>query len=187
MASAYRIPDNECACVEPGTTPAATVPIGRFNVRSFITSVADGAKVPANRTTADPRYRLRRRPGHHVGGVLDATAARPGDRRDSARVTGATRSVSGPRRSGPIARVTFLLQVRATNAAGETQPATPPGIPPATCATSSRRFGSRWPEMPIRLRPLLVNARRHCRLDDGVRRRAADVHSAARDRRLQGE
>ena len=31
-------PDNPCACVEPGTTPAATVPIGRFNVRSFITS-----------------------------------------------------------------------------------------------------------------------------------------------------
>ena len=39
MASAYRIPDNECACVEPGTTPAATRPIGRFTVRSFITSL----------------------------------------------------------------------------------------------------------------------------------------------------
>lgn len=42
---AYRIPDNDCACVEPGTTPKRTVPIGRFNVRSFITSLAEGATV----------------------------------------------------------------------------------------------------------------------------------------------
>jgi sulfite dehydrogenase (cytochrome) subunit A len=47
MKPAYRIPDNDCACIEPGTTPAATRPIGRFNVRSFITSVQDGAKVRA--------------------------------------------------------------------------------------------------------------------------------------------
>jgi sulfite dehydrogenase (cytochrome) subunit A len=45
MKSAYRIPDNDCACVEPGTLPKVTVPIGRFNVRSFVTSLADGAKV----------------------------------------------------------------------------------------------------------------------------------------------
>ena len=47
MRPAYRIPDNDCACVEPGTAPAATRPIGRFNVRSFITSVVDGARVRA--------------------------------------------------------------------------------------------------------------------------------------------
>jgi DMSO/TMAO reductase YedYZ molybdopterin-dependent catalytic subunit len=47
MNPAYRIPDNDCACIEPGTAPAATRPIGRFNVRSFITSHANGAQVPA--------------------------------------------------------------------------------------------------------------------------------------------
>jgi DMSO/TMAO reductase YedYZ molybdopterin-dependent catalytic subunit len=47
MKTAYRIPDNDCACVEPGTAPKATVPIGRFTVRSFITSVSDGAKMKA--------------------------------------------------------------------------------------------------------------------------------------------
>ena len=47
MKPAYRVPDNACACIEPGTTPAATRPIGRFNVRSFITSVGDGARVTA--------------------------------------------------------------------------------------------------------------------------------------------
>jgi sulfite dehydrogenase len=49
MKSAYRIPDNDCACVEPGTAPKATVPINRLNVRSFITSLSDGAKVKADR------------------------------------------------------------------------------------------------------------------------------------------
>jgi sulfite dehydrogenase (cytochrome) subunit A len=47
MKSAYRIPDNDCHCVEPGTAPKATIPINRFNVRSFITNMADGAKVKA--------------------------------------------------------------------------------------------------------------------------------------------
>ena len=47
MKPAYRVPDNDCACVEPGTPPAATRPIGRFNVRSFITSVPDGGQLRA--------------------------------------------------------------------------------------------------------------------------------------------
>jgi len=47
MKPAYRVPDNDCACVEPGTTPAATRPVGRFNVRSFITSVQDGGQLRA--------------------------------------------------------------------------------------------------------------------------------------------
>jgi hypothetical protein len=50
MKSAYRIPDNDCNCVEPGTPPKATIPINRFTVRSFITSVTDGAKLKAGRT-----------------------------------------------------------------------------------------------------------------------------------------
>jgi len=50
MKSAYRIPDTPCNCVEPGTAPKATIPINRFTVRSFITSVPDGAKLRAGRT-----------------------------------------------------------------------------------------------------------------------------------------
>jgi len=42
MKPAYRIPDNPCACIEPGQK-VNTVPINRMVVRSFITSVADGA------------------------------------------------------------------------------------------------------------------------------------------------
>jgi sulfite dehydrogenase (cytochrome) subunit A len=51
MKPAYRVPDNDCACVEPGTAPAATRPIGRFTVRSFITSVQDGARLRAGQLT----------------------------------------------------------------------------------------------------------------------------------------
>jgi DMSO/TMAO reductase YedYZ molybdopterin-dependent catalytic subunit len=51
MDPGYRIPANDCACVEPGTKPAKTVPIARFNVRSFITSIADGAQLKANAAT----------------------------------------------------------------------------------------------------------------------------------------
>jgi DMSO/TMAO reductase YedYZ molybdopterin-dependent catalytic subunit len=45
MSTAYRIPDNDCHCVAPGAAPAKTAPIGRLDVRSFITNIADGAKV----------------------------------------------------------------------------------------------------------------------------------------------
>ncbi len=45
MNPGYRIPDNACACVPPGTKPDKTVPIKRYNVRSFITSLQNGAKV----------------------------------------------------------------------------------------------------------------------------------------------
>jgi DMSO/TMAO reductase YedYZ molybdopterin-dependent catalytic subunit len=47
MSTAYRIPDNSCACVPPGTAAAKTIPINRYNVRSFITSMSDGAKLKA--------------------------------------------------------------------------------------------------------------------------------------------
>ena len=52
MKSAYRIPNNACACTPPGQAPTSTVPINRFDVRSFITNLIDGASVKANADTA---------------------------------------------------------------------------------------------------------------------------------------
>ncbi len=51
MESAYRVPDNDCHCVPAGAPAGKTVPIGRLNVRSFITNLTDGAKVAAGRPT----------------------------------------------------------------------------------------------------------------------------------------
>lgn len=48
MKSAYRIPNNACACTEPGKATVSTTPINRFDVRSFLTNIADGATVTAN-------------------------------------------------------------------------------------------------------------------------------------------
>ena len=50
MDPAYRIPDEACGAIEPGTKAKRTVPITRFNVRSFITSVEDGATVTRGAT-----------------------------------------------------------------------------------------------------------------------------------------
>ena len=51
MKTAYRIPANACACVPPGEKPATTIPINRYDVRSFITNLADGSKVKAGGET----------------------------------------------------------------------------------------------------------------------------------------
>lgn len=47
MKTAYRVPDNDCACVPPGQKPDKTRPIGRFNIRSFLTSHKDGDVIQA--------------------------------------------------------------------------------------------------------------------------------------------
>jgi DMSO/TMAO reductase YedYZ molybdopterin-dependent catalytic subunit len=49
MTTAYRVPDNDCLCVAPGTTAAKTRPISTLPVRSFITSVTGGGTLPAGR------------------------------------------------------------------------------------------------------------------------------------------
>jgi len=51
MKSAYRVPDNDCNCVAPGTKPDKTRPIGKLNVRSFVTSHHDLQKLASAGTT----------------------------------------------------------------------------------------------------------------------------------------
>ncbi|HEY6922385.1 MAG TPA: molybdopterin-dependent oxidoreductase [Steroidobacteraceae bacterium] len=42
MTTGYRLPDNDCNCVAPGTAPEKTRPISTLAVRSFLTSVRNG-------------------------------------------------------------------------------------------------------------------------------------------------
>ena len=49
MNKAYRVPDNDCMCVAPGTAADKTRPISTLPVRSFITSVARGGHLPVGR------------------------------------------------------------------------------------------------------------------------------------------
>ncbi|MGD0586057.1 MAG: molybdopterin-dependent oxidoreductase [Oryzomonas sp.] len=45
--SAYRIPDNACGCVEPGSVPAKTTPINRMTTRSLLIDPQDGSRLKA--------------------------------------------------------------------------------------------------------------------------------------------
>jgi hypothetical protein len=124
MSTAYRIPDNACACVEPGTTPKRTVPIARFNVRSFITSLADGAQVQAGATTEvkgiafDGGYGIREVAFSQDGGH-SWREAELGD--DLGKYSFRNWTIRfAPRRAGQ-----FNLKVKATNRIGQSQPLEP--------------------------------------------------------------
>jgi DMSO/TMAO reductase YedYZ molybdopterin-dependent catalytic subunit len=47
MSKGYRLPDNDCLCVAPGTTAGKTRPISTLPVRSFLTSVTAGGVLAA--------------------------------------------------------------------------------------------------------------------------------------------
>jgi sulfite dehydrogenase len=123
MSAAYRIPDNACACVEPGTTPQKTVPIGRFNVRSFITSLSDGQKLKSGVTTIikgiafDGGEGIRTVSFSHDGGQTwrDAELGK-----DLGKFS--FREWSAP--FTPAAAGSYQLQVKAVNRSGQSQPTT---------------------------------------------------------------
>lgn len=50
MTTGYRVPDNDCLCVPPGTAADKTRPISTLPVRSFITSIKTGDSVSAKKT-----------------------------------------------------------------------------------------------------------------------------------------
>ena len=127
MKGAYRIPDTADAMIEPGTTPKATVPINRFNVRSFITSVADGAKVKVGET------------------ALKGIAFDGGSGIKQVDVSADDGKTWMPAKLGPdLGKYSFrewtlpvmlaagghVLKVRAVSNAGKTQPETPGWNPP---------------------------------------------------------
>ena len=124
MNPAYLIPDNAGACVEPGTVPKKTKPIARFNVRSFITSLADGDKISAGQPltlrgiTFDGGY-----------GISDVAVSRDGGKTWRQATLGADQGKYSFRawtmRLTTIRPGALELKVRATNRIGQTQPLEP--------------------------------------------------------------
>jgi sulfite dehydrogenase len=128
MKTAYRIPDNDCACVPPGGKPDKTVPIGRFNIRSFITSHADGAAVAAGRPTELKGIAFDG--GNGIAGVeISADDGRSWAKATLGKDLGryAFREWRLPVTLGAGSHV---LMVRATGKGGETQPMEPRWNPP---------------------------------------------------------
>lgn len=128
MKTAYRIPDNDCACVPPGGKPDKTVPIGRFNVRSFITSHADGAVVAAGRDLA-----LKGIAFDGGDGIAEVSVSADGGANWHKAVLGedlGRYAFREWRTSLPLAAGDHVLLVRATSRGGETQPMEPHWNPP---------------------------------------------------------
>jgi hypothetical protein len=123
MKTAYRIPDTPCNCVEPGTTPKATIPINRFAVRSFITNVANGARLKARKTTT-----LRGIAFDGGKGIKEvAVSTDDGATWTTARLGRDLGKYSFREWRLPVklAPGIYDLRVRATNNAGDTQPMEP--------------------------------------------------------------
>src|SRR6202043_3939387 len=119
MKTAYRIPDNDCNCVEPGTAPKATIPINRLTVRSFITNVTDGASLKAGGMT------LKGIAFDSGNGIKDVAVSTDGGKTwESARLGKELSKYSFREWSLPVklAAGAYELKVRATSNDGKTQP-----------------------------------------------------------------
>ena len=123
MSTAYRIPDNACACVPAGSAPAHTVPISRFDVRSFVTSVRDGGSVPAGKPFTlrgiafDGGYGIRDVSVSADGGKTWTSAALS---RDLGKYSFREWQMTATLPAG-----THEIKVRAVNSIGQSQPSEP--------------------------------------------------------------
>jgi sulfite dehydrogenase (cytochrome) subunit A len=123
MATAYRIPDNTCACVPPGATPAKTVPISRFDVRSFLTSVRDGATLPAGKPVT-----LRGIAFDGGFGIRDVSVSVDGGKTWTSAQLGRELGKYSFREwqtSATLPPGNYEIKVRAVNSIGQSQPAEP--------------------------------------------------------------
>jgi sulfite dehydrogenase len=128
MKSAYRIPSNACACTPPGQAPTATVPINRFDVRSFITSVQDGATLKAGADT--PVKGIAFDGGY---GITDVLLSADGGKTWTEAQLGQDLGKYSFREWQSAVRLTpgeHALTVRAINRVGQSQPMEPLWNPP---------------------------------------------------------
>jgi len=122
MKTAYRVPDNDCNCVEPGGRPDKTRPIGRLNVRSFVTSHKDGQSVRAGKTA------LRGIAFSGGEGIAQVQVSADGGTTWSQARLGedlGRYSFREWRLDLPLAKGTQKVKVRAFSPSGETQPLDP--------------------------------------------------------------
>ncbi len=121
MDKAYRLPEDACHCTLPGEHARATVPITRFNVRSFITSMSDGERLHTGR-----QYHVRGITFDGGYGISDVAFSADGGQTWREAVLGrdygryAFREWHASFR--PEKRGTYVLKAKATNRIGETQP-----------------------------------------------------------------
>jgi sulfite dehydrogenase (cytochrome) subunit A len=50
MNTAYRLPDNDCLCIQPGSATSKTQPIARLKIRSFLTNLKNGQQIKSGQS-----------------------------------------------------------------------------------------------------------------------------------------
>ena len=128
MQKAYRVPDNDCTCTPSGQPAARTRPIGRLNVRSFITNVQDGQKLGAGRRVA-----LRGIAFDGGSGIAAVEVSTDGGKAWAATTLGHDHGSFGFREWSthvPLSPGDHVLMARARSRAGELQPMTQTWNPP---------------------------------------------------------
>jgi sulfite dehydrogenase len=122
MKKAYRIPDNDCGCVEPGASPKKTVPINRMTTRSLIIDPPMDARIKLNHPVEIMGIAFSG--GYSIKDVIVSVDG--GKTWKEARITGNDKGKYSwvqwfypwkPSKSGQ-----YTLMARATNAIGESQP-----------------------------------------------------------------
>lgn len=122
MDKAYRIPANACACVEPGQKMPSTVPISRFSIWSFLTSLANGDKL-----TADKPLNLRGIAFDRGYDITEVDVSADGGETWQSAALGADMGKYSFRKWTTLvtlAKGDHTLTVRATNRIPQTQPMT---------------------------------------------------------------
>ncbi len=120
MTSAYRVPNNDCACVPAGAPAGPTRPIGKFNIRSFITAPAEAGRVAAGRPVTVTGIAF-----DGGTGIAKVEVSADGGRRwVDARLETALSRYSFRRFAVEVTLPAGVhgLMARATSTAGETQP-----------------------------------------------------------------
>jgi sulfite dehydrogenase len=122
MKKAYRIPDNDCGCVEPGASPKKTVPINRMTTRSLIIDPPMDARIKLNHPVEIMGIAFSG--GYSIKDVIVSVDG--GKTWKEARITGNDKGKYSwvqwfypwkPSKSGQ-----YTLMARATNVIGESQP-----------------------------------------------------------------
>ena len=124
VKTAYRIPDNDCGCVAPGTTPQKSVPINRMTTRSLIVTPAEGAKLKAGSSVEIAGIAFSG--GHGIRDVVvSADAGRTWTRAMLGKDLGKYSWIQFSLPWKPAKPGTYTLMAKATNGIGESQPFDP--------------------------------------------------------------
>jgi sulfite dehydrogenase len=121
MNPAYRIPDNACGCIPPGSKPSKTVPIHRMSTRSLIITPAEGEKLTRNKPVNITGVAFSG--GYGIKDVIVSTdGGRTWSKADLGKDLGRYSWVQFSLPWRPDKAGTTTLMAKATNSIGESQP-----------------------------------------------------------------